>query len=64
MSDKAGHGETTKPYARRDPDDMVKAKPLEPQCPNLKQAGPDTVGEIRCPLDGRSVRLTGDERWW
>ena len=36
MCGKARCSETTKLYARRDPDGMVKAVLLEPKCPNCK----------------------------
>ena len=38
MFGKAGNSETTKLLAGRGPDGMVKARPLEPQCPIWKNA--------------------------
>ena len=38
MFEKAGCTEAIKVQARRDPDGMVKARLLEPECPNRKGA--------------------------
>jgi hypothetical protein len=47
MFGKAGYGETAKPYAGRDPDGMVKAILLEPQCPYSKRHWPGLAVETR-----------------
>src|SRR5262249_20517301 len=60
MFGKPGCRETTKRYAWRDPDGMVKAALPEPQCPFCKLNGPDTVGKIRCPQDNQWNQPTGE----
>jgi hypothetical protein len=48
MFEKAGCIETIKGHARRDPDGMVKAELPEPQWPNRKGLGLDTMVDIQC----------------
>ena len=58
MSEKAGCIKTIKMLARRDPDGMVKAGLPEPQWPNCKQLGSDTMVDIRCPQDRQCCATT------
>jgi hypothetical protein len=60
MFEKAGCIETIKGHARRDPDGMVKAELPEPQWPNRKGLGLDTMVDIQCSQDRRHPDLAGE----
>ena len=60
MFEKAGCIETIKGHARRDPDGMVKAELPEPQWPNRKGLGLDTMVDIQCSPDHRHPDLAGE----
>ena len=51
MFGKARCNEAAKLHAPQGPDGMVRAKLLEPECPNGKAHGSDTAEEIRGSLE-------------
>jgi hypothetical protein len=53
MSEKARCSKAAKLHAGRDPDGMVKAKLLEPQCPSCKGIRLEMADEIQLPSNRR-----------
>jgi len=62
MFGKAGCSETTKRYARRDPDGTVKAALPEPKCPYCKGHRLDKVVDIQALPDGQQLHIAGKRR--
>jgi hypothetical protein len=57
MVEKPGCSKTVKRYARQDPDGMVKAGLLEPECPICKEPGPERRMKPDAALTGCKAHL-------